>query len=192
VSAFSPIDVRVGSDRRQRLIDKLLQQYGAAAQRAQGLGQAGLEAAIATGLPFHGAFRTPAIPGGSITRPFPGLPPGLLDLLGPAGGQRGVIGRDFSAGPGQALGIDRGAQPHAIPVNPGAGHGAPIPAAPIAPSPAPAAPAAAPAPTGLVPVGNGLYYDPVSGGLVARPSSGGVQGGTTAAPSVGGGRNFAV
>lgn len=182
MSVFSPIQLPGGGPgdaRKKQLLQKLMQQYAAGAQRAAGLAHSGSMLGLGTaahgGRPFGG--------GGLLTGALPNLAPGLAKLLGPGGVGHAIPGVEMSGAPGLAVGHFLGANPHASAPGLGSSGGTPIPTVPDAPgNPAAAALAAGNA-------AQGMPISPSSPAAVAAsgnvPAGSGTPAGTITDPTTG-------
>ena len=200
MSVFSPVDPRLGNERRKQLMAKLAAQMMGSnnAYAAQaGLGPLRGGAGYGGGTAFHSgtANRPQASP--FSTQGLPSLPQALRDLLGPGGVGRGMP-TEHSPRPGLPFdpNLTPGGGPPITPLTP-SGPANPMPTTPSLPGPVGGpngggpgaagpvgimslpspAPSAQPNPVGLQPLGNGLFYDPatdtvhVLGGAPAQTGS---------------------
>lgn len=157
MSVFSPMNVNAGQDQKKALLQQLLDQYQAHAQRAAGL------AGAASGPATAGAVSPGARPFGGVghvTAALPNLAQSLIQRLGPGGFGRPIAGVENSGGQGAPVNLPAWSNPHA-----GGAPNAPVgPIGPAPSAPTPAAPApAASGSSGALPLGNGLVYHPVFG-----------------------------
>lgn len=185
MSVFTPVNVEAPFDRKRQLLQHLMEQMQQNVGRGVNLSSgSSARGALGTGArPVHPMGGT-----GLLTHLLPTLSPGLQKLLGPGGVGHAIPGREASTAPGMAVVSQLGASPHGgLPISMPTGAGAPpIPARPAAPAPAaptaPGNPAAAPTSQSPIPLGNGVYYDPVNQVLINRnagpsaPTSGGSAG----------------
>lgn len=200
MSLFAPMDPRGPDQRRKQLMAKLAQQHRGAAPMPTAAG----------GMSFRGTsnFRPPATHGGNVVA-------SILQRLGVGGGPGQG---EFSPGEGMPIGHTGAGDPFSRTPTPITGgtpipHGDPPPVPPPGVTPTPAAPPLGdspypPTPTpspvppagmtgsdatteqtpGLIPLGNGLFYDPstdrVTGGGAPVDRSGGFGSSATGARSL--------